>query len=210
MGPMNQQAWQAHAPNLRQLGAEQRLGSTLADMLASVGQNLPHGPTTGLTLHLQQGVPLAALDGLGVWLQGLHTVQLAMPAAARAHWTGPVGAWLEPCGFRTCEGDAPCWQRDAEASLRLLVQERDQALAQVQELDGRLQQQRQQLAHILQELDGLQALLDQELASASCPSATAQQPRPPAVPAGGLFLVPAGQQPLLLLLCQLLLHAVEI
>ena len=91
MGPMNQQAWQAHAPNLRQLGAEQRLGSTLADMLASVGQNLPHGPTTGLTLHLQEGVPpwLPSM-GLGSGCKGC--TPFSWPCRQRPVLIGP-GRW---------------------------------------------------------------------------------------------------------------------
>jgi hypothetical protein len=102
-----------------------------------------------------------------------------MPAAVTAHWAPQVAAWLEPRGFRASEGAAACWQRDAIASQRLLVQERDQALAHVQELEvciqqlsaerealqAQNQQQQQQLEHILRELDAIQALLDQELAS---------------------------------------------
>ena len=178
-GPLDQQAWLAAYPNICQIGVEERLGCSLADLLTNAGRHLPHGPTTGLALQLQQGDPLAALDGLGAWLQGLQTVQLSMPAAVSAHWAPQVAAWLEPRGFRASEGAAARWQRDAIASQRLLVQERDQALAHVQELEvciqqlsaerealqAQNQQQQQQLEHILRELDAIQALLDQELAS---------------------------------------------
>jgi len=180
-GPLDQQAWHGHYPNLRQLGEDQRLGCSLADLLTNVGRHLVDGPYMGLSLHLQQGDPLAALDGLGLWLQGLHTVELAMPVAAMAHWAAPVGAWLEPRGFCPCAGKAALWQRDAIASRRLLLQERDRALAVVQDLEARLQQlnnerealqvhsqhQQQQLELIMRELDAIQALLDQELASAA-------------------------------------------
>jgi len=180
-GPLDQQAWQAHYPNLRQVGEEQRLGCSLADLLTNVGRHLMYGPYTGLSLHLQQGDPLAALDGLGAWLEGLHSVELSMPAAAIALWLAPVAAWLEPRGFCACAGEAARWQRDAIASRRLLLQERDRALAQVKDLEARLQQlsnerealqvqsqeQHQQLEHILRELDEIQAVLDQELAAAA-------------------------------------------
>jgi len=180
-GPLDQQAWKAHYPNLRQIGEEQRLGCTLADLLTDVGRHLMDGPYTGLTLHLQQGDPLAALDGLGAWLEGLHSVALALPVAAMALWAAPVGAWLESRGFRACAGEAARWQRDAIASRRLLLQERDRALAKVQDLEARLhqlsnerealqvhsQQQQEQLTHILRELDAIQAVLDQELAPAA-------------------------------------------
>ena len=176
-GPLDQQAWLAHYPNLRQIGEEQRLGCPLADLLANVGRHLVDGPYTGLSLHLQQGDPLAALDGLGLWRQGLHTVELALPAAAMALWAAKVGAWLESRGFRACAGEAARWQLDAIASRRLLLQERDRALAQVQELEARLQQlsserealqlqsqqQQHQLEQILRELDAIQAVLDQEI-----------------------------------------------
>ena len=177
-GPLDEQAWHAHYPNLRQIGEEQRLGCSLADLLSTVGQHLIHGPYTGLSLHLQQGDPAAALDGLGAWVQGLQTVQLAMPAAATALWAAPVGAWLEPRGFRACEGESARWQRDAITSQRLLLEQRDQALAQVHDLEARLQQlsserealqaqsqgQQQQLENIFCELDAIQAMLDQQLA----------------------------------------------
>jgi len=177
-GPLDQQAWQAEYPNLRQIGEEQRLGCSLADLLTNVGRHLEHGPYTSLSLHLQQGDPIAALDGLGAWLQGLHTVELAMPAAAVTHWAGPVGAWLEPQGFCACAVETARWQRDDTGRHRLLLQERDRALGLVHELEARLQQisnerdtlqaqsqqQQQQLEHILSELDAIQAVLDQELA----------------------------------------------
>jgi len=177
-GPLDQQAWKAHYPNLRQIGEEQRLGCSLANLLNNVGQHLLDAPYTGLILHLQQGDPLDALDGLGPWLQSLHTVELAMPAAAMALWSAPVGAWLEPQGFRACAGQAARWQLDPIASRRRLLQERDRVLVQVQELEARLQQltnerdalqsqsqqQQQQLEHILSELNAIQAVLDQELA----------------------------------------------
>jgi len=180
-GAVDQQAWLAHYPNLRQIGEEQRLGCSLADLLTNVGRHLVDGPYTGLRLNLQQGDPLAALDGLGAWVQGLHTVELAMPAAAMALWGGQVGAWLELRGFRACSADVARWKRDAIASRRLLLQERDRALANVQDLEARLhqfsnerkalqvqsQQQHQQLEHILRELDEIQAVLDQELAPAA-------------------------------------------
>jgi len=176
-GPLDLQAWLARYPNLRQIGEEQRMGCSLADLLTNVGRHLVDGPYTGLSLHLQQGDPLAALDGLGAWAQGLHSVELAMPAAAMAFWGGPVGTWLEPRGFRASAGKALRWQRDAIASQRLLLQERDRALALVHELEVRLQQlsnerdtlqaqsqqQQQQLEHILSELDAIQDVLDQEL-----------------------------------------------
>jgi len=180
-GPLDQQAWKAHYPNLRQIGEVQRLGTSLAELLTNVGRHLVDGPYTRLSLHLQQGDPLAALDGLGAWLEGLHSVELSMPAAAIALWLAPVAAWLEPRGFCACAGEAARWQRDAIASRRLLLQERDRALAQVQDLEARLQQlsnerealqvqsqeQHQQLEHILRELDEIQAVLDQELAAAA-------------------------------------------
>jgi hypothetical protein len=176
-GPLDQQAWKAHYPNLRQICEVQRLGCTLADLLTDVGRHLMDGPYTGLTLHLQQGDPMAALDGLGAWLEGLHSVALALPAAAMALWAAPVGAWLELRGFRACAGEAARWKRDAIASRRLLLQERDRAMANVQDLEARLQQlsnerealqvssqqQQEQLEHILRELDAIQAVLDQEL-----------------------------------------------
>jgi len=176
-GPLDQQVWQANYPNLHQVGEEQRLGCSLADLLTNVGRHLVDGPYIGLNLHLQQGDPLAALDGLGAWLEGLHIVDLALPSAATALWAGPVGAWLEPRGFRACAGEAARWQRDAIASRRLLLQERDRAMANVQDLEARLQQlsnerealqvssqqQQEQLEHILRELDAIQAVLDQEL-----------------------------------------------
>jgi hypothetical protein len=180
-GPLDLQTWQARYPNLRQIGGEQRLGCSLADLLTNVGRHLVDGPYTGLRLHLQQGDPLAALDGLGAWGEGLHSVELSMPAAAMALWAAPVFAWLEPRGFRACAGEAARWQRDAIASRRLLLQERNRALAQVQDLEARLQQlnnerealqvqsqqQQEQMEHILRELDGIQAVLDQDLAPAA-------------------------------------------
>ena len=180
-GPLDQQVWQANYPNLHQVGEEQRLGCSLADLLTNVGRHLVDGPYTGLNLHLQQGDPLAALEGLGAWLEGLHIVDLALPSAAIALWAGPVGAWLDPRGFRACAGEAARWQRDAIASQRKLLQERNRALAQVHELETRLQQlcnerealqvqsqqQKQQLDHILRELDAIQDVLDQDLAPAS-------------------------------------------
>jgi hypothetical protein len=176
-GPLDQQVWQANYPNLHQVGEEQRLGCSLADLLTNVGRHLVDGPYIGLNLHFQQGDPLAALDGLGAWLEGLHIVDLALPSAATALWAGPVGAWLEPRCFRACAGEAARWQRDAIASRRLLLQERDRAMANVQDLEARLQQlsnerealqvssqqQQEQLEHILRELDAIQAVLDQEL-----------------------------------------------
>jgi len=180
-GPLDQLAWQSYYPNLRQIAEEQRLGCSLADLLTNVGRHLLDGPYTGLSLHLQQGDPLAALDGLGAWLEGLHAVELDMPAAAMALWAAPVGDRLEPQGFRTCTGEAVRWERDAIASRRLLLQERDRAMSQVHELETRMQQlcnerealqvqshqQRQQLEHILSELDAIQAVLDQELVPAA-------------------------------------------
>jgi len=180
-GPFDQQVWQGRYPNLRQIGEEQRLGSSLAELLTNVGRHLVDGPYTGLSLHLQQGDPLVALEGLGAWLEGLHTVELFMPAAAMALWAAPVGAWLEPRGFRACAGEAARWQRDDIASRRLLLQDRDRTMARVQDLEVRLQQlanerealqvesqqQKQQLDHILRELDAIQAVLDQELAPSS-------------------------------------------
>jgi len=176
-GPLDQQVWLHHYPNLRQVGEEQRLGCSLADLLTNVGRHLVDGPSTALILNFQQGDPRAALDGLGAWLECLHTVELALPSAAMALWAGPVGAWLEPRGFRACAGEAARWQRDFIASQRKLLQERNRALAQVHELETRLQQlfnerealqaqsqqQKQQLDHFLRELDASKAALDQEL-----------------------------------------------
>lgn len=172
-GPLDQSAWCAHYPNLRQLGMEQRMGCSLADLLTSLGEHLPHGPYSRLRLHLQQGDPLAALKGLGAWLQGLEFVQLAMPVAGLKVWGSDVGGWLELQGFRTCEGQAACWQRDAIASQRPLLQERDQALARVQDLESQLQQlshdneslqvlrerHQDQLDQIVCELDSLQQVV---------------------------------------------------
>jgi hypothetical protein len=97
-----------------------------------------------------------------------------------AYWAARVGAWLEQRGFLAFAGEAARWERDSIASRRLLLMQRDQALAQVHELETRLQQlnkqreslqarsqqQQQQLGHILRELDEIQDVLDQELAPA--------------------------------------------
>ena len=172
-GPLDQSTWCAHYPNLRQLGMEQRMGCSLADLLTGLGEHLPHGPQSRLRLHLQQGDPLEALKGLGAWLQGLEFVQLTMPVAGLKIWGSDVGGWLELQGFRACEEEAACWQRDAIASQRPLLQERDQALARVQELEAQLQQLSQdnetlrvlrerhqdQLDQIVRELDSLQQVV---------------------------------------------------
>lgn len=180
-GPLDGQSWQAHLPNLRQVGEEQRLGRSLADLLTSVTEPMPQDPCTALHLRLQQGDPLAALQGLGAWLEQVSTVELAVPEAAAALWADQLAAWLVPRGFRAAEPQSARWQRDPIATQRLLLQERDQALARVQDLEAQLQllstrfeeqialndQQRQQLEHINRELDDLLAVLDQAMASAS-------------------------------------------
>ncbi|MFM7547750.1 MAG: hypothetical protein ACKO8I_02535 [Cyanobacteriota bacterium] len=100
-----------------------------------------------------------------------------MPEAVRALWADPVAAWLVPRGFRAEEGHALRWERDPMASQRLLLQERDQAQARVQDLEAQLQQlrnhhealqtinvqQRQQLDSITRELDDILAVMDQEI-----------------------------------------------
>jgi len=101
------------------------MGCSLADLLTNVGRHLVDGPYTGLSLHLQQGDPMAALDGLGAWLECLHTVELDIPAAVMALRAARLGAWLETRGFCACAGEPAHWQRDAVASRRLLLQERD-------------------------------------------------------------------------------------
>ena len=182
-GSLDGQAWQAHLPNLRQIGEEQLLGSSLADLLTSVTELMPQDPCTALPLRLQQGDPLAALQGLGAWLDHLSTVELAMPEAAAALWAEQLAAWLVPRGFCPGEPQSARWQRDPIATQLLLLQERDQALARVQDLEAQLQQlsnhheavqalndqQRQQLDHINRELDDLLALLDQEAMASAGP-----------------------------------------
>lgn len=64
--------------NLRQIGQQQRIGVTLADLLRRVQSYVEDGPLTSWNLHLLQGDRLAALNGLGDWIHGLQSVYLAM------------------------------------------------------------------------------------------------------------------------------------
>lgn len=131
-GPWPESHWRPLYPNLRQQGEEQRGGRRLDEVLESWGGLEELQPQMALQLH--QGDPLAALEGLGAWLTRLQVVQwprLLGPTGSAA----AVAAWLADRGFRADDDDeaVTTWRRDPVASQRLVVLEREQQIAALQE-----------------------------------------------------------------------------
>lgn len=131
-GPVPEADWREHYPNLRKLGEEQRSGRRLEDVLEAwrARQGLQHQPPLQLVLH--QGDPLAALEGLGKYMAWLQAVQLPLRHGA-AGSAAAVAAWLEQRGFRADDELAATWRRDREATQRLLLAEREQQIAELEE-----------------------------------------------------------------------------
>lgn len=132
-GPLTAADWQERYPNLRQLGEEQRSGRSLEDVLEAwaARQGLQQQPLLRLELH--QGDPLAALEGLGSWLTRLEVVQLSQRQGLVAGSAEAVAAWLEERGLRATAAAAASWQRDPIATQALLLRERDQQIAELEE-----------------------------------------------------------------------------
>lgn len=130
-GPLALQHWQGHYPNLKLMGRAQRQGRTLEQVLTAWVAQLEQ-PVRALQLELAQGDPLAALQGLGPWLQAVQQVRLAMPGSD-VLWGERIGAWLGAQGFRQTAQRSCLWQRDPLASLQLALQARERRLAELEE-----------------------------------------------------------------------------
>jgi hypothetical protein len=170
-GPVGLATWQLRYPNLQLLSKEQRLGRPLKDLVrAWADEQAPHQQLL-LTLELRQGDPLAALIGLGPWVQSLQRVRLDMPLALD-QWPSELKQWLAEQGFAQTDATTPTWERDPVTTLQLIVQDQSQKLMDMEHLLQDVTSQRdQQQAHALDlqqqleqtnlEINEILALLDQ-------------------------------------------------
>jgi hypothetical protein len=131
-GPLAADHWQEIYPNLRQTGQQARVGRCLADLLNDFTQHQDLRQNPFLRLHLRQGDPLAALEGLGEWMAALQEVEVATPAA-REVWAKPVDRWLTERGFRKADGTTTTWRRDPVATQQLLLEEKEQLISQLKD-----------------------------------------------------------------------------
>ena len=120
-GTVSEKTLRSVHPNLRKTGDEVRIGSLLCDVLDIAGLHLAEGSLTPWTLCLNEGDPLAAIEGLGDWMYSLHSVHLSMPRALSAYWMPALSSKLESLNFtQVCSAEDCCWQRDLALSMRLL------------------------------------------------------------------------------------------
>jgi hypothetical protein len=133
-GPLDAQAWRERYPNLRLIGEEQRTARRLEEVLNAWAEQQERPDSLVLSLHLRQGDPLAALEGLGAWIAALQRVHLVMPAAAREISEPLVHDWLVQRGFEAlAEEFAPTWRRDPLATQRLQLQDQVRTIADLEE-----------------------------------------------------------------------------
>ena len=132
-GPVDGTTLRTRLPNLLQHGEENREGLRLEELLQANASRLGLRQPSTLQVVLQQGDPQATLEGLGDWITGLQRVRLAMPTATQQVWAPQLEAWLTTRGFRAEAEASASWIRDPMATQLLLLQEKDQQIASLQE-----------------------------------------------------------------------------
>lgn len=165
-GPVGLEGWGRTYPNLHLRGKEERLGCLLQDLLRSFVDQQRFEQPLLIDLVIRQGDPMAALQGLGGWIQSVRRVILDMPKAP-ADWLARVDDWLTSKAFRAEDQSPTTWHRDPVATLKLkltaqadeltdlrqvvaeLTEERDSHLVRVNELESRLQLINEELESIL-------------------------------------------------------------
>lgn len=122
-GPSDLRTWQQHFPNLRQIHEELRCGRRLGELLDNWAYHKTGQVITALHLKLRQGDPLAALAGLGSWINQLETVQLMLPWPRET--MSAIDACLTKHNFRQDLESAVLWKRDPLATRDRLLQEKE-------------------------------------------------------------------------------------
>jgi hypothetical protein len=125
-GPNDLRTWQQYFPNLRQTNEEQRCGRRLGELLDNWTSQEMGQAIKALHLKLRQGDPLAALAGLGSWLNQLETVQLMLPWPKET--MGEVETFLTEQNFRQDLQTAALWKRDAIATRDRLLEEKEREI----------------------------------------------------------------------------------
>jgi len=123
-GPSDLTIWQQYFPNLRQIDEEQRCGRRLGDLLDNWVPREGEQALAPLHLVLRQGDPLAALDGLGLWISHLQTVQLMLPWPEETMQLAE--AWLAEKNFGQDPQKAALWNRDPVATKDGLLKEKEE------------------------------------------------------------------------------------
>jgi len=125
-GPNDLRTWQQYFPNLRQTNEEQHCGRRLGELLDNwASQEMGHA-IKALHLKLRQGDPLAALAGLGSWLNQLETIELMLPWPKGT--MGEVETFLTEQNFRQDLQTAALWKRDPIATRDRLLEEKEREL----------------------------------------------------------------------------------
>lgn len=122
-GPCDLRTWQQHFPNLRQTHQEQRCGRRLGELLDNRALHETGQVIAALHINLRQGDPLAALAGLGSWINQLETVQLMLPWPKET--MDVFEAYLTKLNFRQDLESATLWKRDPIATRHRLLKEKE-------------------------------------------------------------------------------------
>ena len=174
-GPTDLATWRQSYPNLQLLSMETRDGRLLKDLIQDWADKHAPKETLLLDIVLRQGDPLAALIGLGPWIQSVQRVSLEM-TVAEAEWQDLVDRWLNQQGFQSIDQTKKAWNRDPIAMLQLILSSKDQTIAKLEEKLKEVTRQRdqrqaraadlaKQIAKMNGEINDILSLIDRSLGS---------------------------------------------
>jgi uncharacterized coiled-coil protein SlyX len=165
--------WQHLYPNVQLLSKESRSGRLLKNLVQAWANEHAPDQVIFLDLELRQGDPVAALMGLGSWIQSVTSVRLEMPVAKENDESIMVD-WLQKQGFQLTDDSTKEWKRNPLTTLELTVKQQNHTIAELENKLQELSRQRdeeqaraidlaKELEHLNSELGDILSLLDQSL-----------------------------------------------
>jgi len=149
-------------PNLRLLATEQRCGRQLGQLLDQWRLSHDVGPSIQWHLQVRQGDPLAALRGLGAWLESLESVSLHL-ASEDALAYPELELWFRLHGFRAVKEAHATWLRDPIATLQFLNQQQKKQILYLENTLLELTDQRDYQTARAADLEEKLSMLNQEI-----------------------------------------------